>query len=411
MSASTRFAPRSVGLAHATLALGGFAIGTAEFATMSLLPLVAGDLHVSEPVAAHLVSSYALGVVVGAPLIATLGARLSRQMFLIVLMLLFGLGNGLSGIASSYESLLILRFVSGLPHGAYFGVASLVAASLVLDDRKTRAIGRVMLGLTVATIVGVPLANMLAQTGGWRFSFGLIASLAFLTAALIARLVPPGRPVPHVSPASELRSLRRPRLWLTLGVGAIGFGGLFSVYSFLASTLNEVTRVDPLLAPLFFGLFGIGLTLGNLIVPRFADRALVPTVTSLLLWSIAALLLYPWAAAHPFAMALDILAIGFGGALATVLQRRLMDIAEEGQGLAAALNHSAFNVANAIGPWLGGLAIIAGWGLTSTGLVGAALAAAGLVIWQASLRLVGPGAKASLSRPGHLAQHPPRAGE
>jgi DHA1 family inner membrane transport protein len=385
MPAAGEVRVRSVGLVHFALALGGFAIGTTEFATMSLLPLFSKGLGIDEPTASHVISAYALGVVVGAPLLAVAAARLSRRTLLILLMALFALANGLSALAPSYGALLAFRFMSGLPHGAYFGVAALVAASLVPPDRRTHAVGRVMLGLTVATTVGVPFANWLGQLLGWRWGFGVVAVLAVATMAMVLAVVPHDTPEPGASPLRELNALRRPQVWLTLATGAIGFGGLFAVYTYLASTLMEVTGVSAASVPLVLAAFGIGMTAGNLIVPRFADRALMPTAGALLLWSAGALAIYPFAAPHLWSMIPVVVAIGVGGALGTVLQTRLMDVAEDAQGLAASLNHSAFNTANALGPWLGGLAIAAGYGWTSTGWVGCALALGGLAFWAISL--------------------------
>lgn len=372
-------------LVHFALAVGGFAIGTTEFATMSLLRYFAHDLHVDEPTAGHVISAYALGVVVGAPIIAVLSARLPRRTLLIALMGLFALANGLSAAAPTYGWMLAFRFLSGLPHGAYFGIAMLVAASLVPTERRTQAVGRVLLGLTVATIVGVPLANWLGQAVGWRWGFGVVAVLALTCAALIALFAPHDRPDHGASPLRELGALKRAQVWLTLGTGAIGFGGLFAVYTYLGSTLVDVTGVVPARVPFVLAAFGVGMTAGNLFVPRFADRDLMPTAGALLVWSAVALALYPAASANYWAVIVDVLAIGIGGALGTVLQTRLMDVAGHAQSLAAALNHSAFNVANAIGPWLGGMAIAAGYGLTSTGYVGCALAIGGLAVWAISL--------------------------
>ena len=377
--------PRPVGLVHFALALGGFAIGTTEFATMSLLPLFSKGLHIDEPTAGHVISAYALGVVVGAPLLAVGAARLSRRTLLVLLMALFALGNGLSALAPTYQTMLACRFLSGLPHGAYFGIAALVAASLVPPARRTQAVGRVMLGLTVATIVGVPFANWLGQSLGWRWGFGVVTVLALATVAMVLVFVPHDKPVADASPLRELGALRRGQVWLTLATGAIGFGGLFAVYTYLASTLMAVTGASAATVPLVLAVFGIGMTAGNLIVPRFADRALMPAAGALLLWSAVALALYPFAAEHLWSITLVVFAIGFGGALGTVLQTRLMDVAEDAQGLAAALNHSAFNTANALGPWLGGLAIAAGYGWTSTGWVGSLLALGGLACWAVSL--------------------------
>jgi DHA1 family inner membrane transport protein len=367
------------------LALGGFAIGTTEFATMGLLPYVAHDLHVNVPVAGHLISAYALGVVLGAPLITTLAARWRRRTLLIALMGLYAVANAVSAVAPNYSWMVCFRFLSGLPHGSYFGVAMLVAASVVRPDQRARAVGHVLLGLTVATIVGVPLTNWLGQVASWRWCFAIVAILALATAILLAFFAPAERQDKGASVLRELGALKRGQVWLTLAIGAIGFGGFFAVYTYLASTLLAVTAVSPRMIPIALAAFGVGMTAGNIIVPYFADRAVMRTAGMLLLGSAATLALYPAAAAHFWSVTLDVMAIGFCGALATVLQTRLMDVAGDAQSLAAALNHSAFNLANALGPWLGGLAIAAGFGWTSTGWVGCGLALAGFVVWVVAL--------------------------
>ncbi|MBR0862853.1 DHA1 family inner membrane transport protein [Bradyrhizobium diazoefficiens] len=371
-----------------SLAMGGFAIGTTEFASMSLLPFFAADLRVDEPTAGHAISAYALGVVLGAPLIAVLGARFARRTQLLVLMAVFALGNALTALAPGFGWMIAARFLAGLPHGAYFGIAALVAASLVPQHRRSRAIGQVMLGLTGATIIGVPLANLVGQTVGWRASFGLVSLLALLTVLLCALFAPRDR-AGRSDPLRELGALRSGRVWITLAIGAIGFGGMFAVYTYLATTLIEVTKVSPAVIPFFLAVFGVGATLGNLFVPRFADRALMPTAGVILLFSAVALLVFPLAAGNPWLLAIDIFAIGAGVSLGAILQTRLMDVAGDAQALAAALNHSAFNTANALGPFLGGLAIREGLGWTSTGPVGAALALLGFLIWIVASRDAG----------------------
>ncbi|WP_068088327.1 MFS transporter [Novosphingobium rosa] len=376
-----------VGLVHLALAMGGFAIGTTEFATMSLLPPMAAGLGVDAPTAGHVISAYALGVVIGAPLLAVLGARLARRTLLILLMAAFCLFNALSAIAPDYHWMLAFRFLSGLPHGAYFGVAALVAASLVPTGKRAQAVGRIMLGLTIATTVGVPVASWLGQVMSWRWGFGVVAILALLCAAMVAIFVPRDKPDADINPLRELDALKNGQVWLTLAVGAIGFGGMFCVYTYLASALENVTHASPAAISLVFAIFGVGMTLGNMFVPRFADRALMPTAAALLVWSAVWLALYPLAVHSLWAMVVVIFAIGCGGAMGSILQTRLMDVAGEAQSLAAALNHSAFNTANALGPWLGGLAIAGGYGWASTGLVGAALAVGGLLILIVAMRL------------------------
>jgi MFS transporter, DHA1 family, inner membrane transport protein len=372
------------GLVHFALAVGGFAIGTTEFATMSLLRYFARDLHIDEPTAGHVISSYALGVVVGAPTIAVLSARMTRRTLLMGLMGLFALGNLLSARSPTFGWMLAFRFLSGLPHGAYFGIATLVAASLVPTEKRTQAVGRVLLGLTVATIVGVPLANGMGRVYGWRLTFVVVAALALLCATLIALYAPRDRSITGASSLRELGALKRSQVWLTLATGAIGFGGIFAVYTYLGSTLIDITHLSAARAALVFSVFGVGMTVGNLVVPRFADRALMPTAGKLLAGSAVVLAIYPFAAVNFWSVCADVFLIGVGGALATVLQTRLMDVAGDAQSLAAALNHSAFNVANALGPWLGGMAIAAGFGLASTGYVGCALALGGLAAWAIS---------------------------
>ncbi len=375
------------GLVHFALAVGGFAIGTTEFATMSLLPYFAHDLGISAPTAGHVISAYALGVVVGAPLIAVLAARIARRTLLIGLMIVFALANGLTGLAPSYHWMLLLRFISGLPHGAYFGVAMLLAASLVAEEQRAQAAAKVLMGLTVATIIGVPCAQWLGQAIGWRWGFGIVAVLSLLTAVLVALFAPHQPSAEGASPMRELGALKNRDVLLTLAIGAIGFGGMFTVYTYLANTLLSVTHVREGLVPLVFAVFGVGMTTGLVVVPGFAHGRIMATAGWLLLWFAVVLALYSFAVGNLWTVTLSIFVIGLGGALAPVLQTRLMDVAGEAQTLAAALNHSAFNVANALGPFLGGLAIAHGLGLASTGLVGAGLALSGLVIWAFAFRL------------------------
>ena len=369
------------------LAMGAFAIGTAEFAAMSLVPFFAADLHIDEPSAGHAISAYALGVVVGAPVIAVLSARIARRTLLIGLMALFAIGNGLSAMAPSYEMLLLFRFLAGLPHGAYFGIAALVAAGMVPTDRRALSVARVMSGLTVATIIGVPVANWLGQAFGWRMGFAVVAVLALVTMALVMLYAPRDRAPQDASPLRELGALKRPQVLLTLLTGAIGFGGLFAVYTYVASTMIAVTHVSERTVPLVLAVFGVGMTIGNLGAGWAADRNLNRTAIVLMLWTAIALVLFPAAAGNVWTLALDIFLIGCGGGLGTVLQTRLMDVAGDAQALAAAAHHSAFNMANALGPWLGGLAITAGFGFTATGWIGAGLSLSGLAVFLLALAL------------------------
>ncbi len=371
----------AAGLVLAALALGGFAIGTAEFASMSLLPYFAASLGVDAPTAGHAISAYALGVVVGAPVIAVGAARLPRRIILVALMAVFTVGNLLSALSPSFGWLLVFRFLAGLPHGAYFGVAALVAASVSPPERRAQSVAMVMIGLTVATIIGVPMANVVGQWMGWRWGFVIVAVLAAMTAVAVYVFAPRAPADAGASPLRELGALKRGRVWLTLGIGAIGFGGMFCVYTYLASTMAEVTHASPAALPVVLAVFGAGMTVGTLVCAWAADRAQMPAIGGVLLWSAAALALYPMATGSLWTLMPVVFLIGCGGGLGAVLQTRLMDVAGDAQTLAAAMNHSAFNFANALGPWLGGLAIAAGYGWTSTGYVGAALALGGFAIW------------------------------
>ena len=387
MTARTEPTSLQVNLALFALAIGGFAIGTTEFGTMGLLPYFSAGLGMSSPQAGHVISAYALGVVVGAPVLALLAAHLPRRDVLVGLMLLYALGNGLTAFAPSAGWMLAFRFIAGLPHGAYFGVAALVAASLVPEHKRAQAMSRVLAGLTVATIFGVPLANFIGQTVGWRWAFGLVALLPLLTAALVQALAPRqkrhGGDAP--SPLGELAALGRRQVWLALGMGAIGFAGMFAVYTYLASTLLGATHASPYVVPVMLALLGTGFTAGNLVSAWCADRALMPTIAGVLVWTIACLCLYPFMIHALWSMAVIVLLIGGIGGLGTPLQARLMQVAEGAQTLAAALNHSAFNTANALGPWLAGMAIAAGWGWGASGWVGAATATGGLVLWGVAM--------------------------
>lgn len=365
----------------AALALGGFAIGTTEFATMSLLPFFAPDLGVTEAEASHVISIYALGVVLGAPLLAVLGARMDRKKLLIALMLIFAIANALSAFAASYSSMLLFRFLSGVPHGAYFGVAALMAASLVPPEKRAQAMAKVMLGLTLATIIGVPFANAIGQAFGWRWGFAIVAACALATAALVALLAPSQPAKVGQSPIAELGALANGQVWLTLSIGAIGFGGLFAVYTYLASTLLDVTMAPAASIPAMLAVFGLGMTIGTLVSGWGADRALMPTVGIMLSLAAVMLLIFPFAAHSLWTLTPVIFLIGITGAFGVPLQARLMDVAGNAQTLAASLHHSAFNFANALGPWLAGMAIAAGHGFETSGFVGAGLAAGGLLMW------------------------------
>jgi DHA1 family inner membrane transport protein len=294
------------------------------------------------------------------------------------LMAVYALGNFASALAPGFGALAALRLVSGLPHGTYFGVAALVAAALARPNQRARAVGWVMLGLTSATLVGVPIAATLGEHFGWRAAFAFVGAIAVAAVVMVHRWVPAMPATRGASPLRELGALARKQVWFTLGIGAIGFGGMFSVFSYIKPTLIEVAGMPQAVVPLALSLFGLGMVAGNLVGSRMADKALMPTVGKLLAWSIVVMVLFVPAAHHPLAAAMATFALGTLVAIGPALQIRLMDVAGDAQTLAAALNHSAFNAANALGAWLGGLAIAAGLGWTSTAWVGALLGLGGL---------------------------------
>ncbi|GIZ11321.1 MFS transporter [Pseudomonas sp. NCCP-436] len=386
-SATATLSPGAVLLIQLALALGGFAIGTGEFAIMGLMPNVAQDLGVSEPQIGHLISAYALGVVVGAPLLALLGACLPRRLLLLLLMSCFALGNFASAVAPRYEPLLVFRFIAGLPHGAYFGIAMLVAASMAAPHQRAKAVSRVLMGLTIAILIGNPLATWLGQFMSWRYAFTLVGLIALSTVAMVAAFLPSDPHEQRSSPSGELRAFNRAPIWLALGIGAIGFAGMFCVFSYMAPTLLEVTGTGPGWIPLAMGVFGAGCIVGNSAGGWLFDRLRLRAVAWILAWSTLVLLLFPLAAHSLWTVLPAIFALGTMIALGPALQTHLMDVASGAQTLAAASNHAAFNIANALGPWLGGLAISAGMGWTVTGYIGAVTALGGLALFAWAWRL------------------------
>ncbi|MEK1863038.1 MULTISPECIES: MFS transporter [Rhizobium] len=377
----------TVALVQLALACGGFGIGTGEFAIMGLLPNVADTFSVTTPQAGYVISAYALGVVVGAPVIAVLAAKMARRTLLLTLMLIFAAGNISSAMAPTFESFTLLRFVSGLPHGAYFGVAALVAASMVPVHRRARAVGRVMLGLTVATLLGTPLTTFFGQSLDWQVAFFSVGVLGLLTVALIWFYVPRDRVSEEAGFLRELGAFRRPQVWLTLGIAAVGYGGMFAMFSYIASTTTEVAMLPETAVPIMLVLFGVGMNAGNFIGSWLADKSLLGTIGGSLIYNVVVLTTFSLTAANPYMLGLCVFLVGCGFAAGPALQTRLMDVAADAQTLAAASNHSAFNIANAIGAWLGGLVIAAGYGFAATGYVGAVLSFLGLFVFAASLRL------------------------
>lgn len=369
------------------LAIGGFGIGTGEFVPMGLLPEIAEDLGVSIPEAGHLISSYALGVVVGAPLIAALVSRMPRRRVLIGLGLLLTLGNVLSAIAPDYWSLMGARFLAGMPHGAYFGVASLVGAAIAGEGRRAWAVTRMMLGLSVANVIGVPFAAWLGQQYGWRVAFLSIVVVGVINVIALIMLLGPVPDQKDASVRGELSALKSAQVWLTLGVGAIGFGGVFALYSYVSPVFTREAGLDISLIPIVLVVFGSGMVAGNIFWGKWIDRSVVGSMAILLVLMAVFLTLFALAAGNPYLAMPALFLVGSATALASATQTRLMDVAGKAQTMAAALNHSAFNMGNALGAFLGGLVIAAGWGWRAPSWVGVGLAIAGLGILGLSVAL------------------------
>ncbi len=387
-AADTGPATPRVALALGALALGGFAIGTTEFVTMGLLPDIAAGVGVDIPTAGQVISAYALGVVVGAPVLAALGARLPRRALLLALVAAVLVGNVATAVAPGQTTLLAARFLSGLPHGAYFGVASLVAAALVPPALRGRAVSTVMLGLAAATLAGVPAATWLGQALGWRSAYWAVVVIAVLTLAAVASVVPVTPQPADAGVRTELGALRRPQVLLTLVVATVGFGGMFAVYSYVAPLTTDVTGLARGTVPLVLLAFGVGGFAGTALGGRLADLALFRSLVGAMVAVLVLLLLVgPAAATGPTLFAVLFLLAMSASVLVVCLQLRLMEVAGEAQMLGAALNHSALNGANALGAWLGGVVIAAGHGYTAPSLVGAGLAVLGLVVLSASARL------------------------
>jgi DHA1 family inner membrane transport protein len=381
------------------LATGGFAIGTGEFAIMGLLPDVANTFAISTPVAGYVISAYALGVVVGAPLIAIMAAKMARRQLLLLLMGLFAVTNILSAIAPDFTSFTLLRFLSGLPHGAYFGVGALVAASMVPLHYRVRAVGYVMLGLTVATLAGTPIMAFFGQILSWEVMFWAVGLIAALTVTLIWIYLPQDKVVHGASIARELGAFRRSQVWLTLTLCATGFGGMFAIFSYIASTVTEVTMLSAGMVSVVLVIFGVGMNVGNLVGSKLADSFLMGTIFSMLVMNTLVMTAFAMGAGNMWILFATVFLIGCGFAAGPAIQTRLMDVAADGQTLAAASMHSAFNVANAIGAWLGGLVITWGYGYAATGYVGAGLSVVGLMVFGVSAWLEWKQPSLKITRP------------
>lgn len=369
-------------IAMFAMALGGFGIGTTEFVAMGLLSLIAADFGISEDQAGHIISAYALGVVVGAPLITTLTGSIPRRRLALILMAAFVIGNGLSVFAHSYEVLLVSRFIAGLPHGAYFSVTALIAASMAPNGKRGKSVALVGMGLSIATVIGVPVAQWLGTTFGWNTAFEMVAAIGIVTFVALWFTVPHMTLMPATKPLTELGALVNSQVLFTLGIGTVGFGGMFAVYTYISWTLTENAGFNESLMWIPLMVYGIGMVIGTYIGGLLADRNLEFTIVGTLLTLVVVLSLFYVSSYHVVLGIINFGAIGMlGSILVPSLQTRLMDVAGDAQSLAAALNHSALNMANAAGAAVGGAVIAAGYGFSTPALAGAAMALAGAVLW------------------------------
>jgi DHA1 family inner membrane transport protein len=389
--------PARIRFALLALALGGFGIGSTEFVAMGLLPEIARDLlpglaaaspDTANAQAGWVISAYALGVVVGAPTIAAAAAKWPRKKLLLVLLTAFTIGTIASAVLPTFGLVLVARFVSALPHGAYFGIASLVAASLMGPGKRARGVALVLSGLTIANVIGVPAITWLGQAAGWRVAYLAVAGIFALTFVAVALAVPhqPGDPAATIR--RELGAFRRSQVWFALGIGAIGFGGLFAVYTYVAPLAIEVTGLPAALVPVVLIAFGIGMTLGNLVGGRLADWSVRRSMYLFFAVLAVSLLVLGFTASTPVGLFVGVFLIGgSSAALSPTIQARLMDVARDSQSIAAALNHSALNIGNSLGALFGGLAIAAGLGYVAPIWIGFALTLAGIVLALASFAL------------------------
>jgi DHA1 family inner membrane transport protein len=373
-----------------SLAIGSFGIGMTEFTMMGLLPDIGQELLPSQwaanpdeaiAQAGWLISLYALGVVVGAPPLAGSVARFPRHRVMVVLALALTVFNALTVLAPTFELVAASRFLAGLPHGAYFGIGALVAAEVLGPGMRAKGVAFVLTGLTVANVVGVPLGTFLGQQYGWRVAFALVVGIFALATVAIALFVPhmPGNPGRTLR--AELGVFRIRQVWFALGTGSIGFGGFFAVYSYVAPMVTEVAGSPQWAVPLILVVMGLGMTVGNLLGGHFADLDLRRTLLGGLAILAGVLVLLALTAQWIVVLGVMIFLVGLvASALSPAIQTRLMDVSGDNQSIAAALNHSALNIGNSLGAYLGGVVIAAGWGFIAPTWVGVALALAGLIV-------------------------------
>nr|WP_057928678.1 MFS transporter [Burkholderia ambifaria] len=370
------------------LALSAFAIGTTEFVIMGILPDVAQSLSVSIPSAGLLVSGYALGVAVGAPLLAVLTSRMPRKWALLLLMGIFIVGNILCAVAPGYTSLMIARVVTSFAHGSFFGIGSVVAASLVPQDKRASAVALMFTGLALANVLGVPLGTFIGQMLGWRAAFWSVAGAGVLAALALVMLVPTTHEAQSASLAHEVGVLKHPQVWLALLMTVLGFGGMFVVFTYITPVLEQMSGFAPSGVTKILVLFGIGLAIGNALGGKLADRGVMRALMGVFVVLVAIMVVFSRTMHHPVASAMTIFIWGVAS-FATVpgLQMRVLSKAASAPNLASTLNIGAFNVGNAMGAWLGGMALSHGQALDTLPLVAAAVTLLAIAVTAFASRL------------------------
>lgn len=366
------------------LSVGAFGIGVTEFVAMGLLPQIAADFGRTEAASGQVISMYALGVVVGAPLITVLTGSIPRRRMLILLMAAFTIGNAATvwaGSLNSFGAVMISRFIAGLPHGAYFSVAGLVAASLAKPGQRGKAVALSGMGLAVATVIGVPAAQVLGQQFGWRSAFIFVAAIGIAALVSLWFAVPHMNHMPATKPLDELSALVTPQVLLTVAIGTIGFGGMFSVYTYISWTMTEEAGISANHIWIVLMAYGIGMVIGSYIGGWMSDRFGEWGILAALIGMVIMLIGFHFTSSNALLGTINFGLVGMlGSALVPNLQTRLMDVAGRAQTLAAALNQAALNLANAGGAALGGAIIAAGMGYRAPSIGGAVLAVAAIVV-------------------------------
>lgn len=363
------------------LAIGAFAIGTTEFSPMGFLPQIAESLNISIPSAGMLITAYALGVMIGAPIMTLWFGHFSRRKALILLMSIFTIGNILAAIAPSYLGLMGARIITSLNHGAFFGIGSIVATSVVPKDKQASAVAMMFMGLTIANIGGVPLATWVGQNIGWRMSFAAIAVLGLVTMLALYKALPEGTVGQRPDVKTELKVLTRLPVVLALLTTVMSAGAMFTLYTYIAPSLMTITHASPSYITLMLVLIGIGFSIGNHFGGKFADLSLIKTLTGFLVLLMSMMLLFPILAQTHLGAAIALIIWGAAAfAVVPPLQMRVMSVAHDAPGLASSVNIGAFNLGNALGAAAGGAVLSLGMGYAAVSIMGAILTALGLVL-------------------------------